>query len=98
MDNGMYKFYKPIKIDDEEVKELKYDFSSLPSGSLRKATSELMKINHMVIAPQNDTMLHAILFGYAAGLDSTEVMTMHDKDIMGMATVSMTFFNSDSEG
>ena len=91
------KLYKPIKIDGKEVKELTADFDKLPCNANVRATSFLAQNRYGINNPLNDIELHNLFFGIASGLMLEDAFTLHIKDKMAAAMVSMTFFNTDSE-
>jgi hypothetical protein len=91
------KLYKPILIDEKEIKEITPDFDSLPSNALSKAQNFLLKCKYQVINPAMDIDLHCILCGMAAGIAAEDSYRLHPKDKMRLAAESITFFNTDSE-
>lgn len=98
MDKGKITLYKPIKnSDEEEIKEVNYDFETLPSNAIATGQRFLMERNSPVISPNNDIELHNLLTCCAAGIEKEDGFRLHPKDKMKLATVSILFFNDASE-
>lgn len=91
------KLYKPIMIDEKEVKEITPDFDNLPSNAIARTQTFLAQRQYQVINPSNDVEMHCLMCGLAAGIAMEDAYRLHPKDKMRLATASVVFFNSDSE-
>ncbi|HYE80877.1 MAG TPA: hypothetical protein VEG39_01785 [Clostridia bacterium] len=91
------KLYKPITIDEKEVKEITPDFDSLPSNAIARAQTFLAQRQYPVMNPAGDVELHCLFCGMAAGIAMEDAYRLHPKDKLRWAEASVVFFNSDSE-
>jgi hypothetical protein len=97
MDNIKVKLYKPVTVDDKEIKELSIDFENMPSGTSQRATKFLTSRNYIATMPDTDTEVNAMIAGMAAGLSPEDAYTLHDKDKRRLAREAMSFFLDNSE-
>ena len=91
------KLYKPIIIDEKEIKEITPDFDTLPSNAFARAQSFLGQRQYQVNNPAGDVDLHCLFCGMAAGISMEDTYRLHPKDKLRWAEASVVFFNSDSE-
>lgn len=94
MDN-ILKLKKPIKIDGEEVTELKYDFESLTGEDVERAVADLQSGGIMVTTLEFDTTYHAAIFAKASGIAYEDVKRFSAKDFTRAATLARNFFLAD---
>lgn len=94
-DAGVYKFKKPTKIDGEEVKEIRYDFSEINGAAIRRAKSELQKRGYTVAVKELDEVFHSAIFAMASGLTIDNVEAFSAVDYMGVADIARDFLNGE---
>lgn len=92
MDN-ILTLKKPVQIDGEEVKEIKYDFDSLTGNDVDAVFKIARKNGYMVTgAYEMDPVLGAYMFAQAAGIDYTDLLRMSASDFNKAGTLGRNFF------
>lgn len=91
------KLTKPVDINGEKKKVIKYDLENLRGDSLENAIKELQKAGYVPTVQETDPLLHAHIFAEAAGIDYTDVRRLSLKDYMKATGVVRDFFFEDSE-
>ena len=91
------KLKKPVKIDGEEVQEIKYGLERLTGNDLEVALQDMKKNGIQVAAVELDPSYHMALFAQAAGIAYEDVKRMGAKDCKNAIAAVRYFFIKDSE-
>lgn len=88
---------KPVFIDDEETKEIEYDFNNLMGDAGFNAIKDLGKRGVIVQIVETEPLYLAHLFSQAAGLEFEDVMRFGIKDFNNVVSVARDFLLEDGE-
>lgn len=94
---GEYKLRKPIMIDGQLVKSLKYDLEELDGENIAFANKELQRRGIMVTVTEFDQNYHAMIFAIASGIAFEDVQRMKAKDYNKVCNIVRNFFLEESE-
>ena len=83
---------KPIEIDGEMVKEIKYDLDSLTGNDVSDAIKMLAKHNTVVVMTETDQNYHAAIFAIASDLDYLDIKRLSIKDYNKACNIVRDFF------
>jgi hypothetical protein len=102
MENQVLQLTRPIMINGEEVKELKYDFDGMTGRDKVNVGKRIKQDGIPVSVEELDTDYHMYLFAGAvtkanADIDISDVMRLSAKDIQKGAALARNFFYLDSE-
>ncbi|WP_141722835.1 phage tail assembly protein [Cellulosilyticum sp. I15G10I2] len=102
MENQALKLSKPIMVNGEEVKELKYDFENMTARDKINVGKRIKQDGVPVSVEELDTDYHMYLFAGAVvkaneDMDISDVMRLSAKDIQKGAALARNFFYLNSE-
>lgn len=96
---GVLTLKKPILIDGEETKEIKYDFDNLTGADVEEVFKESTRSGYMVSASYElDPIIGGRMFAKAADLDFEDIKRLKVKDYTTAAGIARSFFISDLDG
>ncbi|MGF7431095.1 hypothetical protein PQV03_10060 [Thermoanaerobacterium thermosaccharolyticum] len=96
------KLSKPIMINGEEVKEIKYDLDSLTAQDLQNASRKYQKNGGVIQVQELDSVYHLYLFAEAVAkvnpeIDLTDILRLSAKDAIKAESLVRNFFFLDLE-
>jgi hypothetical protein len=102
MENQVLKLTKPLMIDGQEVKELKYDFDNMTARDKINVGKRIKQDGVPVSVEELDTDYHMYLFAGAvvkanSDMDISDVMRLSARDIQKGAALARNFFYLNSE-
>jgi hypothetical protein len=102
MENQVLKLTKPLMIDGQEVKELKYDFDNMTARDKINVGKRIKQDGVPVSVEELDTDYHMYLFAGAVvkanpDMDISDVMRLSARDIQKGAALARNFFYLNSE-
>lgn len=93
---------RPIKINDEEIKEIPYDFDNFTAKDKINAGKKYKKDGGMISVQELDSDYHLYIFAEAAAkadpsIDMTDILRLNAKDAAKAESLVRDFFFINSE-